>query len=231
MKSNLQPFFIFSDKRDGNIAFHVGDSPESVLSNHKTLAQKHNYDFSKLVYMKQIHSNIVHVVEDEDNFQNPPTCDALITDKKDTPLMVMVADCSPIVFYDSKKNVIAVAHSGREGTFQNITKNVIESFLSQYNSDIANIEVIVGPAIGVCCYEVGKEIVDEAKRLELSYAIEEKNGSYYLNIPAILKKQFEALGVKNYTISQECTCCNTNKYYSYRAEGKTGRFSAVVALR
>ncbi|WP_304544256.1 peptidoglycan editing factor PgeF [Sulfurimonas microaerophilic] len=231
MKLNQKPLLIFTDKTDGNVAFHVGDNIENVIANHQALAKKYNYDHTKLVHMKQIHSDIVHVIEDSNDFNNPPTCDALITDKKNIPLMVMVADCSPIVFYDPFKSVIAVAHSGREGTFQNITKNVIESFLNLYDSKIDDIEVTVGPAIGVCCYEVGKEIADEAKDLGLSFAIEKNNGSYYLNIPAILKKQFEDLGISNYSISTECSCCNTDRYYSYRGEGQTGRFSAVAELR
>ncbi len=231
MKLNQKPLLIFTDREDGNVAFHVGDDISSVLSNHEILALKHNYDYSKLVHMKQIHSDIVHVVEETDSFETPPTCDALITDKKNIPLMVMVADCSPIIFYDQKQHIIAVAHSGRAGTFQNISKNVIEKFRTFYNSDITDIEITVGPAIGVCCYEVGLEIVNEVKELGLEYAIQEKNKRYYLDIPAILKTQFIELGIENYTISDECTCCNTQKYYSYRGEGKTGRFSAIVELQ
>lgn len=231
MKLNQKPLLIFTNREDGNVAFHVGDDLNSVLSNHEVLALKHNYDHSKLVHMKQIHSDIVHVIEDTDNFENPPSCDALITNKKNTPLMVMVADCSPVVFYDPKKHVIAVAHSGRAGTFNNISKNVIEKFTTLYDSNVTDIEITVGPAIGACCYEVGLEIVDEAKKLGLNFAIHQKNNSYYLDIPAILQTQFDALGIKNYTISNECTCCNTHKYFSYRGEGLTGRFSAVVELQ
>lgn len=222
---------IFTTKDDGNIAFHVDDDRNNVLANHEVLARSHHYDLSKLVHMKQIHSNIVHVVDENDNFENPPTCDALITDQKNIPLMVMVADCSPIVFYDPKKKVIAVAHSGREGTFKNITKNVIEKFVSLYGSSLKDIEVVVGPAIGKCCYEVGVEIANEAKKLNLEFAVTQKEDQYFLDIPSILKHQFEELGLTNYQISKECTCCNTDKYYSYRSEGKTGRFCAVVELR
>ncbi len=231
MKLNQKPLLIFTNREDGNVAFHVGDDTNSVLSNHEILALKHNYNYSNLVHMKQIHSDIVHVVEETDSFENPPTCDALITNKKNIPLMVMVADCSPIVFYDPKQHVIAVAHSGRAGTFQNISKNVIEKFTTLYNSDVTDIEVTVGPAIGACCYEVGLEIVNEAKELGLGYAITQKQERYYLDIPAILKTQFDDLGIKNYTFSDDCTCCNTHEYYSYRGEGHTGRFSAVVELQ
>lgn len=231
MKLNQNPLLIFTDRADGNVAFHVNDKLENVIANHKTLAEKHQYKLSKLVHMKQIHSDIVHIVKEEDGFEAPPTCDALITDRKNTPLMVMVADCSPILFYDHKKHVIAVAHSGREGTFANIVKNVIETFGDHYHSKIDDIEVTIGAAIGVCCYEVGVAIADEADRLGLSYAVEIRDKKYYLNIPAILKTQLEELGIKNYTISKECSCCNTDKYYSYRGEGQTGRFCGIIELR
>ena len=230
MQTEQNHLIIFTDKDDGNLAFHVEDEINAVLSNHEVLALKHNYNLSKLVHMKQIHSDIVHVVENEDDFENPPTCDALITNKKNVPLMVMVADCSPIIFFDPIKEVIAVAHSGRAGTFANITKKVIEKFITLYKSNVEDIEVKIGAAIGACCYEVGYEIVEEAHKLHLDYAIKKRENSYYLNIPEILKNQLEALGITNYQISNECTCCNTDKYYSYRAEGKTGRFCAVVEL-
>jgi len=78
-----------------NLAFHVGDNLEDVDTNHTILAKELDYNKDSLVHMKQIHSDIVHLVDDNDNFTNPQSCDALVTNKKNTPLMVMVADCSP----------------------------------------------------------------------------------------------------------------------------------------
>jgi polyphenol oxidase len=231
MQTDQNLLIVFTDKNDGNIAFHVEDDINSVLANHELLALKYNYNLSKLVHMKQIHSDIVHVVDDADDFENPPTCDALITNKKNTPLMVMVADCSPIIFYDPIQEVIAVAHSGRAGTFANITKKVIEKFKKLYGSNIEDIEVKIGPAIGECCYEVGFEIVKEAHNLGLDYAISQKEDNYYLSIPSILTHQLKELGLTDFQISHECTSCSTDQYYSYRAEGKTGRFCAIVELR
>ncbi|MEA1955551.1 MAG: peptidoglycan editing factor PgeF [Campylobacterota bacterium] len=223
----------FTTKESGNLALHVNDNPSNVINNHKYLATELNYNKKELVYMKQIHSDIVHIVNNNDNFENPPTCDALITNQKNTPLMVMVADCSPIIFYDSKKEVIAVAHAGRKGAFENIINNVIQSFLNDFNSDINDIVVVIGASIKECCYEVGSEIYNEANKLNLEYSIQKKDNKFYLNISKILKNQLFKVGIneKNIEISNECSCCNDSKYFSYRANKNTGRFAGVILLK
>ncbi|WP_294960875.1 peptidoglycan editing factor PgeF [Sulfurimonas sp.] len=216
-----------------NLAFHVEDSLNDVIKNHDKLASKLNYERRTLVHMKQIHSDAVHIVSDIDNFDNPPTCDALITDKTNVPLMVMVADCSPILFYDSKKEVIAVAHAGRQGAFKNIVQNVINSFVNIYGSDAKDISASVGASIGVCCYEVGAEIYDEAKELGLKYSMQKREDSFYLDVSAILKTQLLASGIKkeNIEISKECSCCKNEKYFSYRADANTGRFAGILMMK
>ena len=215
-----------------NLAFHVQDDEECVKKNHSILAKKLEYKSVSLVHMKQIHSDIVHIVSDGDNFENPPECDALITNKTDIPLMVMVADCSPVLFYDDKQKVIAVAHAGRQGAFKNIIKNVINTLDDKFNSKPKDINVTIGASIGVCCYEVGSEIYDEAKTLSLEYAFVKRDNSYYLDVNKILKHQLLESGIKekNIDIFNECTCCQNKKYFSYRADGTTGRFAGVIKL-
>ncbi|WP_455757733.1 peptidoglycan editing factor PgeF [Sulfurimonas sp.] len=223
----------FTTRESGNLAFHVNDNTQNVKTNHKALSKALKYENRTLVHMKQIHSDIVHVVNDEDNFLLPKECDALVTNKKNTPLMVMVADCSPILFYDKKLQVIAVAHAGRQGAFKNIIKNVIDNMKKNFNSKTDNILVSIGPSIQKCCYEVGSEIYDETKKLNLESSIQIRENSYYLDIKSILKNQLLACGIKDqYTeISTQCTCCNTDKYYSYRAENQTGRFAGIIVLK
>ena len=215
-----------------NLAFHVNDNPWHVDINHNTLANELGFEKNSLVHMKQIHSDIVHIVADADNFKTPPTCDALITDKTNTPLMVMVADCSPVLFYDDEKKVIAVAHAGRAGAFKNIVKNVVNSFIKNFGSDAKNIYVSIGASIGECCYEVGSEIYDEACEKDLEYAMSERDNSYYLNVGKILESQLLACGIKkeHIEISNECSCCKNDTYFSYRADGVTGRFAGVIEL-
>ncbi len=223
----------FTTKKTGNIAFHVFDDISKVEKNHESLAKILNYDKNSLIHMKQIHSSLVHIVNDKDNFTNPHSCDALITNKINTPLMVMVADCSPILFYDSQKKVIAVAHAGRQGAFKNIIQNTINSMHKEFHSNTSDISVSVGPSIGVCCYEVGNEIYDEAQEIGLEYALQKKGNSHYLDINKILKKQLINAGIEeqNIEVLPECTCCLSNKYYSYRAQAQTGRFAGVIMLK
>jgi polyphenol oxidase len=241
----LRPFdnllALFTDRHGGcsknrytslNLAFHVGDNADDVLKNHRILAKRLDYTQEKLVHMQQIHSNSVHVIQNE-NFATPPTCDALITNKTNVPLMVMVADCTPVLFYDDAQKVIAVAHVGRAGAFKNIIRNVIECFENLYASRPEDIIVTTGANIGVCCYEVGKEICEEAKQLQLHYACMQKEGKYYLNITKIIENQLSACGVKkqNRELSSTCTACNYEDYFSYRAEGITGRFAGILMLK
>jgi len=238
--SNLTHCFTTKDGGVGNgvyaslnLAFHVKDDDETVNQNHILLANELNYKRKTLVHMKQIHSNIVHIVTSNDNFQNPPTCDALITDKLSTPLMVMVADCSPILFYDSVQKVIAVAHAGRQGAFKNIVKNVIDSFDNNYGSNSKDILVTIGASIGECCYEVGAEIYKEAKELDLTCSMSKEGDNHYLNVSDILKNQLLKAGIKekHIEISSECSCCKNETYFSYRADGKTGRFCGLIMLK
>ncbi|HEY9203583.1 MAG TPA: peptidoglycan editing factor PgeF [Sulfurimonas sp.] len=221
----------FTTKESDNLAFHVQDDEINVQKNHSLLAKELGYEKNSLVHMKQIHSDIVHIVKDED-FDTPPTCDALVTNKQNTPLMVMVADCSPILFYDNEKRVIAAAHAGRQGAFKNIVKNVLDKMKTEFGSDPKNIYVSIGASIGVCCYEVGGEIYDEAKELGLEYAMQKRDGSFYLDVGAILLKQLLSCSIKkeNIEFCDDCSCCKTETYYSYRGEGQTGRFAGVISL-
>ena len=222
----------FTTKDTGNLAFHVNDDIANVEKNHEALAKALNYNKNSLIHMKQIHSSDVHIVTIDDNYTNPTRCDALVTNKINIPLMVMVADCSPILFYDDKEKVIAVAHAGRQGAFKNIIKNTLSTMKTDFNSNIENIYVSIGPSISPCCYKVGEEIYHEAKKLGLEYSLEKNYGSYYLDVNKILNKQLLEKGIEenNIEIIDECTCCSTDTFYSYRAKAKTGRFAGLIFL-
>ncbi len=216
---------IFTNIADENIAYHVTTNKIQVDNTRKNLAKKYNYDNKKLQYMEQIHSNIVR---DISSTKNPQKCDALITNKINIPLMVMVADCIAILFYDSVQKVIAVAHAGRAGTFENISGNTINKMIEDYNCKAKNIEVTLSASIQKCCYEVSQKLADETALLFGKEFVNHRN----IDLQGINKKQLLEKGIKkeNIDISNICTKCSNQPYFSYRKDKNCGRFAGIIML-
>jgi len=185
--------------------------------------------------MRQIHSDIIVVVDPEvDNFENPPECDALITDRPGIPLMVMTADCTPVLFFDPVRQVIAVAHAGRAGAVKGIVPKTIEKMCSEFGSRVEDITVVLGPSIGGCCYEVGEKIAQEVTEEGYGFAVINREGRYYLEVNAIIHRQLDAIGIKKEHIEDLgiCNACENDTYFSYRADRqKTGRIAGVLMLK
>jgi YfiH family protein len=215
---------LFTTMSDGNIAFHVTDDKRTILENRKKLAKKYSFDFHDLKYMDQVHSNEVKIVDKSELYK----CDGLVTNKLDTPLMVMVADCIPILFFDKMLGVISVAHAGRNGTYLDISSNVINKMIEEFACDVKNIEVELGPSIQKCCYEVSPELANIAKVNFGEDVVNER----MVDLQLINKKQLLRSGVleQNITISSICTKCGNEDYFSYRKDKNCGRFSGLVWL-
>ncbi|OCL95969.1 peptidoglycan editing factor PgeF [Aliarcobacter thereius] len=217
--------YFISDKNDGNLAFHVGDIIENVEKNRENLAKKYSYKNEDMVYMNQIHSDNI-VIVDEKSDKLIDNCDAIITNSKNLPLMVMVADCIPILLFDEKKSVISAIHAGRNSTFLEITKKTAQIFIDKFNSNPKDIRAVLGASIQKCCYEVSLEM---AKIVESSFGKEFVEGRN-IDLQNINRKQLNDLGIKNIEISDICTKCGTSNYFSYRKNSRTGRFAAIITL-
>lgn len=216
-----------------NLAFHVGDNKEDVSANHKALAKQLGYDYKRLVHMQQIHSNKVVVVTNED-FNTPPQCDALITNKMDVPLMIMSADCTPILLYDDVRKVIGVIHAGRAGAFSNIIQETLQSMQKHFNVEAHNVYAVLGASIQLCCYEVGEAIYNEAQEKGFTYATHIREEKHYLDVNAIVHQQLKDAKVLASHIEdlRICTACKHDSYFSYRADEQvTGRMASLIMLR
>jgi polyphenol oxidase len=134
-----------------------------------------------------------------------PDVDALATSVPRLPLVVRVADCGPVYFYDPVQQVIAVAHSGRKGTEGNIVRSTIECLRETYESHPENLIVQLGPCIRPPHYEI--------------------------DFAAEIERQARACGVRHYHDCGTCTASHLDRYYSYRAEkGKTGRMWGILMI-
>lgn len=216
---------IFTDINDGNLAYHVGDEKSNVDKNRKALALKYKYDYTKLVSMNQTHGNNVQIVTSSSP-RIIDDCDGLITNEKDLPLMVMVADCIPILLHDEKNGVIAAIHAGRNSTLLKIVDVTINKMKENFNTNPLDIKAILGPSIQVCCYEVSIELANIVKKSFGSQFVKNRN----IDLQAINKellKQQGVIKIEDFTI---CTKCTSNVHYSYRKNNKTGRFAGIIKL-
>ncbi len=217
---------VFTTTQDGNLAYHVDDIKENVDKNRENLALKYGYKNEDLVYMNQVHGNNVIIV-DENSPKLIDNCDGLITNVKNLPLMVMVADCIPILFFDEKKGVIAAVHAGRNSTFLKIAEITAKKMVENFDCKPSDIKVVMGPSIQKCCYEVNDELL---KIVKTSFGEEFCIGSN-IDLQGINKMLLENIGIKKIEISSICTKCSNEPYYSFRQNHKTGRFAGVIYLK
>jgi YfiH family protein len=218
-----------STKQDKNIAFHVQDDPIVVKQNRKNLALKYGYDDEKLVYMQQTHSCNVKIV-DQNSEKLQKDCDALITNCKNLPLMVMVADCIPIMIYDKNKKVVAVVHSGRNGIFLNIVSKTIHKMIETFGCETKDIFVYIAPSICKDCYEVDEKLANIAIKNFGNEFVSKR----YINLKGICLNQILSLNISksNIIIDNYCTKCSGDLYFSYRKEkNSAGRFAAVIMIK
>ena len=217
--------YYFTTTNDGNLAYHVDDIKENVTKNREAVATLMNYKNEDLVYMNQVHGNNV-VIVDENSPKLIDNCDGIITKTKELPLMVMVADCIPILFFDEIKGVIAAVHAGRNSTFLKIAQITANKMMNELGCLANNIKVIMGPSIHTCCYEVSDELVNIVKT---SFGEKFCKGNN-IDLHGINVKLLEEVGIKHIRVSEICTKCSNEPFYSFRKNPKTGRFAGIIKL-
>jgi hypothetical protein len=214
-----------------NLAFHVNDNTRDVIANHTLLARTLGYDVKKLVHMRQIHSDHIVVVNEQFNFDTPPQCDALITNISSLPLMVMSADCTPILIYDPLHHAIGAVHAGRTGALNGILTKTIQKMLEIYGSNPEELHIVLGPSICGSCYEINESIAQEVHTKGYTQSLKYKEEKVFLDVNTILIQQLEVLGVKHYEVSPHCTSCSCGDFFSYRVCSQyTGRIAGVIML-
>ena len=227
-----------------NLGLHVGDDPDKVLKNRKRLAEAIGIPLNQFTIARQVHSGNVRVISDElrgsgstDQENAIEGTDAMVTDTPGICLIVLVADCVPILFFDPLRKVIGVAHAGWRGTLQSIASSTVTTMEKAFGSSPANIMVGIGPSIGPCCYRVGQEIISQVEGVckdGNGYIVNESKddeGSFDLWRANLDQLLHAGVDERNIEIAVRCTCHEPDLFFSYRNQrGDTGRFAAGIML-
>lgn len=152
--------------------------------------------------------------------------DGAVTNEPGCALAIPVADCFPILLADDKAGVIGIAHAGWRGTVGKITTKVVEQ-VQKLGARAGDIKAVIGPGICGQCYEVGPEV---AERFSADEVKKKPDGKYLLDLAKANQKELRQLGVEKIEQIGDCTFENTDRFFSARREGRTGRFLAFISL-
>lgn len=203
-----------------------------ISDNKKIITDYLKIDEKFLISPEQTHSaNIDTTIETKQNY---PDTDALILTQKNMAIFLNFADCTPVILYDKKQNIGAIAHAGWRGTAQKIAQKTVGKMVINYNSKPEDIVAIIGPAIGFCCYNVGEEVYEKLSKTVTNFdgLYEIREGNIFVDLKNINRRQLEEIGVKEIDVCPYCTVHDNDKFFSYRNENATTkRHSAVLKLR
>ena len=211
-----------------NLALHVNDDPQRVQQHRMILLDEFSqFGVNKITWMTQTHSTICHTINDEITFE-ALIGDGLVTQRTAHALMMMTADCLPVVLGNTEGTEVANLHAGWRGLAGGIIENTIVEM--KFKPTWA----WLGAAISQACFEIGEDVKQAfcSKYPELDFAFKagEEAGKFYADLYAIATFILKQHGVENVMGGDQCSYLQAQDFYSYRRHAKTGRMATFVFI-
>lgn len=194
--------------------------------------------YTTIVVPDQIHSsNIAFIEEQEPGIEKIEDTDGVLTNKKDTVLTVIAADCLPIVFVDKEKGIVGISHHGWRGSLKRLAQKMIERIVKAGGSK-EDIIVAIGPGIGACCYDIDDDRYQQFFEEFDGYSdkiFSQQHGRRHVDLSLLNYLLLVDVGVKKENIDffPFCTSCDKKRFFSARRMKKPNfdrQFSLIVRL-
>ena len=231
---------------DGNVGDTDPRDPADAWQMRQAWSAAIGIDPEGIVRTGQIHGNDVFLVQAEHagmgrrrDTPTPGTADAMITRAVNVPIMTLAADCLPLLMYDPVQRAVAAVHAGWRSTVQDIAGEVVRAMEREFNTNASDLIAFLGPAIGVCCNEVGPEVTAAWREIasglgdDAELAVTRPNVKEHFDVPLANFMLLQRAGVReeNIDMSGICTRCNLDDWFSHRGQGAaTGRQGGVIML-
>lgn len=223
-----------------DLAGHVGDDPAAVDGNRALLLDVLGLGGlrERLTTAEQIHGAEVVDVDEltagsgahvAGGRRPVPGADSLVTSLAGVPLLLLYADCVPVVLVGPGP-VVAVAHAGWRGALGRIAGLTVELMRDLHGVDPSGVNAYIGPHIGACHYEVGDDVLS---RFVQKFGTVAQVAQGRLDLRAVVSASLTDAGVDSCRIAAlgVCTAERTDRFFSYRAEaGRTGRHGALACI-
>lgn len=212
--------------RSLNVSFAVQDNPARVSANLEIVSK--TLGSGKIFAMRQVHGREVIAVTGDELWPqgSEPKADILMTDVRGVALIVKLADCQGVILYDPK-GALAVVHCGWRGNVADILAHAVEEMELRLGSIPSRLMAAISPSLGPCCAEFVEYEKIFPPNFE-SFMV----GQSHFDLWELSRTQLLNAGLKreNITIAGICTKCRKDIFFSYRGDGKTGRFCAAAML-
>ena len=208
--------------------FFTGLSPSHSMEGDERRKFLEAFSLKDLVIMSQEHGDRVHVVADA---YRPESGDGIVVLERGVAAIIKTADCLPVILAEPDYPVAAIVHAGWRGTVKKIAGKAVQE-LVDLGADRKKITVVLGPAIGPCCYEVQRDVEDVFKSARFSSdVIHRAKGSLLLDIKRANIETLRHEGIERIYDMALCTYCSNGLFHSYRRGEKERRQINFVSLR
>ena len=211
-----------------NLALHVNDNPARVQKHRIQLLKDFQpFGVDKITWMTQTHSTICHTINEKMPFE-ALIGDGLVTQRKAHALMMMTADCLPVVLGNADGTEVANLHAGWRGLAGGIVENTVTAMQTPPTW------AWLGAAISQPCFEIGAEVkaafCSKYPELDSAFQAGEQAGKYYADLYAIARYILQQHGINTVLGGDQCSYRQPEEYFSYRREPKTGRMATFVFM-
>jgi YfiH family protein len=200
---------------------HVGDDAATVASN-RALLRTHLPDEPK--WLRQVHG--IQVAEGA-TIREDTTADGAFTRRAGEVLVMMTADCLPILICGDDGAVVGIAHAGWRG----LAEGVIEATVAAMAGDAKRLIAYLGPGIGARAYEVGHEVRDAFVLRDpgaTTAFTPARAGKFFADLSLLARQRLEKAGIMRVFGGDYCTYTESSRFFSYRRDGATGRMASLI---
>ncbi len=210
-----------------NLAMHVDDNPQHVAQNREHFLQKVQLS-QQPIWLNQTHSTVAVELTAATPNTTPQDADASYTRVARLPCTVLTADCLPLLVCNRQGTEIAAIHAGWRG----LKDGVIENTIQQLTSKPADLLVWLGPAIGPTALELSNEIRLDFlhSNTQNSLAFKQVGSGWFADIYTLARISLKKVNVENVYGGDYCTFTDSNRFFSYRRDGITGRMASTIWL-
>ena len=223
-----------------NLLSDKGDAPENVRENYRRVAALFGVGEDDCAVTRQVHGNTVRIVTKADRHacltKVPYEADGIVTAERGLPIFCFTADCVPVLLCDAENRVVGAVHCGWRSSVGDILGNALRQMAS-LGAKPESIRAAIGPAIGKCCFETDDDVPEAVSAWlhgdTAGLFQKRSDGKTLVDLRGANARRLTQLGVgaERIDISEECTFCSHDKYWSHRyTRGKRGGQAAVICL-